>query len=373
MKGQVVSAALLAALAVFGCSSAKHSPPGATSGGGAGRPPLSDGGAPQANGGAESVAGAAGEPAASGGGQSGSGHAGETSTEAGQGGSSSAGTRAVEMPTAGAGPDPSPPVGDPPICPHDKSWAQGTRLAISAAGDDLLQALTPDELTIAWKNGAHFYVADRDDNAAAFGPPHEVANSAQYTSVALSADGLLLVAIRNDLRVVEQVRNAGEAFSDPDPSPGDFQDFDNTLATIPLPNQLLADAVLSGDETTFFFSHYVSSDPGSRASLRQSRRANSGFSFNGPDLGELLYANGTKRRAPTGVSSDVLTLFYFDQVSGDFRAAWRINTQEPFTYSETLSPGAGAQAAAPNQACDKLYYSADGSDGVDLFISNVSN
>jgi len=136
---------------------------------------------------------------------------------------------------------------------------------------------------------------------------------------------------------------------------------------------VLTDAVLSGDEASFFFSHYVSSDAGSRASLRESRRSNNGFGFGGSDLGELLYASGTKRRIPTGVSSDLLTLFYFDQVKGDFRVAWRINTQEPFTYSETLSPGTATQAAAPNQACNKLYYSADGSDGVDLFASSVSN
>jgi len=375
VKGQLISAVLLAALAVFGCSSAKHSAPGPTPGGGAGRPPLVAGGADQGNGGVGAAADAGGEPAAPGGGQSGSGHSGETSAEAGQGGSSSAGTGSVDMPMAGAGPvpDPTPPVGDPPICPHDKSWAQGTRLAISGAGDDVLQAITPDELSIAWKNGAHFYVADRDDSAAAFGAPHEVANGAQYNSVALSSDGLLLVAIRDDLRVVEQVRTAGEAFSDPDPGPGDFQDFDNTLATIPLPNQVLTDAVLGGDDASFFFSHYLSSDAGSRPSLRESRRSNGGFSFGGPNPGELLYASGAKRRVPTGVSSDLLTLFYFDQVKGDFRAAWRINTQEPFTYSETLSPGAGTQAAAPNQACNRLYYSADGSDGVDLFTSNVSN
>ena len=276
------------------------------------------------------------------------------------------------MATGGAAPDPIPPVGDPPVCVHNRAFAPGVLLALSGAGDDLLQAVTPNELTIAWKNGTHFYVSDWDGDAEVFGAPLEVAGGAAYSSVALSPDGLVLVGIKSDLTVVEQTRGVGEAFDDANPDAGDFEEFNASLATVPLANQVLADAVVGADETSFFFSHFSSTYSGSYASVFESHRSGGVWGFASADLGKLLYGSDQKRCIPTGVSSDSLTLFYFDQIKDEVRAAWRVNPQVQFDYSEAFDLGTGATAAVPSGGCARIYYSAQGANDLDLFVSQVT-
>ncbi|HEY6080594.1 MAG TPA: hypothetical protein VIW29_17390 [Polyangiaceae bacterium] len=41
----------------------------------------------------------------------------------------------------------------------------------------------------------------------------------------------------------------------------------------------------------------------------------------------------------------------------------------PFDHAEPLTLGAGTQAAAPSADCSKLYFSANGSAGLDLFVA----
>jgi hypothetical protein len=290
---------------------------------------------------------------------------------AGPAGADGGGTAGSEA-AGGAAPDPIPPEGDPPTCAHGLKFGAGVALAISATGDDLLQAITPDELTIAWKTGDQFYVADRDDVSLPFGTPLAVVGSAQYSAVALSPDGLQLVGIKQDLSIVEQTRGAGEAFSDAAPAAGDFQDFNTTRSSIPLSAQGLADPVVAADDASFFYSHFTSSDVGSHATVFESHRSGAAWSFSSADLGKLLYADGLKRRMPSGVSSDGLTLFYFDQVNDDFRAAWRVNLQVPFDYSEKLALGTGVRAAAPSSACARIYFSAQGAADLDLFVAEAT-
>jgi hypothetical protein len=67
--------------------------------------------------------------------------------------------------------------------------------------------------------------------------------------------------------------------------------------------------------------------------------------FKGPDA--------LTRRRPTGASADGLTLFFFDEVSGVERAAWRVSTSAPFTYFEDLP---GAAEASPSSDCTALYF-----------------
>jgi hypothetical protein len=364
-RARFAAVVLVGGLALLACSDAKRSPSVVGMGGSTdSRPPLAH------NGGEQAAAGdSAGGADATNAGQGGSGHAGEGPVAtAGEGGSATAGSTAL----GGAGPDPIPPVGDPPICAHGLKFASGTRLGMSAEGDDVLQSITPDELTIAWKNADHFYVADRDDVSDAFSTAVEVANGEQYVSVTLSSDGLQLIGVKQDLAVVEQTRTAGAAFDDDEPGPGEFFAFNATRATIPVANQVLADAVLGADDASFFFSHFTTSHTGDYATLFESRRVAGSWPFAAADLGARLYASDQKRRIPTGVSSDSLTLFYADEVAGDFRAAWRVNTQVPFDHSEVLDLGPGARAAAPGSSCSRIYYSALGSNGLDLFVAEAS-
>lgn len=343
-------------------------PPGAadggdsSSGGKAGKP-SSNGDA-----GAEGEVGGEANLAGAGLGEAGSAGAGAQAGSSGSGGS---------LGQAGEGGGPIPPVGDPPICLHGATWGDHTLLTISAPGDDLLQAVTHSGNTIAWKNGDTFYIADRDldhvleqgERGLPFDSPMPVAGSAAYAAVTLSPDGLKLIALRNDLTVVELERNAGEAFDDATPSVGDFSDFNATLASIPTSGQVLRDPVMSADGAAFFFSHFSDYQSGNHATVYESRRSGEAWQYGNSNLGGVLLAEDDARRIPTGVSGDLLTLFYQDEVEDDFRAAWRVNPTVPFTHTETLTLGEGTRAAAPNSACTALHYSAQGANDLDLFVA----
>lgn len=289
---------------------------------------------------------------------------------AGKGGAATAGTSGS---LGGAGPDPIPPVGEPPQCRHSATHVKPVLIAVSGAGNDLLQAITPNELSLVWKRGNTYFVADRTKPEDAFGPAQQVTGSANYSAVSLSSDGLTLIAVTQDLSVVEMTRTAGGAFSDPSPDAGDFQQFNQTISTIPSASQVLTDAVISAEETSFFFSHYLSTSTGSYATVHESHRSGGEWSFTGAALGKVLNASDDKRRVPTGVSADLLTLFYRDEVNGDFRAAWRVNQDVEFDYSEALDLGAGVQAAAPNEHCSRIYFSAQGASDLDLFVTDIGN
>jgi hypothetical protein len=77
---------------------------------------------------------------------------------------------------------------------------------------------------------------------------------------------------------------------------------------------------------------------------------NAGVALTNP---ELASADGTHRRRPTGASSDDRTLFFFDEVTGVERAAWRDAPALPFTHFEDLP---ATPEAAPNADCSVLYF-----------------
>jgi hypothetical protein len=328
----------------------------------------SSGGSRSAQGGDDSE-GSAGAPGGAGeasetGGQ---GSAGEPG--GGSGGTTSGGTAGTggTLGEGGVGESPFPPEGEPPLCVHDAVWGTPVLVAtVSGAGDDLLMGLTPDELSIVWKRGDTYYVADRSDVTEPFGAPLEVEGGSVFSAVTLKASGLELIAIQG-LSVVELVRAPGEAFDAADAEPGDFESFDLTLASVPVPNRVLRDAVVSADDASFFYSFFTEGKEGAYASLWESRRSGGQFSFAGLDLGKVLYANDDAFRIPTGISSDRLTLFYRDEVEGDFRAAWRVNTEVKFDYTEVITVGEGVRSVAPNGLCDRLYFSAEGENDVDIF------
>lgn len=61
----------------------------------------------------------------------------------------------------------------------------------------------------------------------------------------------------------------------------------------------------------------------------------------------------TSRRRPTGASADDRTLFFYDEVSGVERAAWRQSPAAPFDHFEDLPT---VPEAAPNLDCSSLYF-----------------
>lgn len=297
----------------------------------------------------------------------GSGNAG--GEDGGREGSTTAGSGGL----GGAGPDAILPIGDPPLCRHTAMNVTPALIALSGAGDDLFQAITPNELSLAWKRGSNYFVADRAKPEDAFGAAHQVTGSANYTAVSLSGDGLTLIAVTPSLSIVEMKRTPGGSFDDASPASGNFDQFNHTISSIPSASQVLRDAVVGAGETSFFFSHYLSTSTGGYATIHESHRSGGAWIFTSTDLGKVLYASDTMRRIPTGVSSDLLTLFYRDEVKGDFRVAWRVNPQVEFDYSEVLALGEGVRAAAPNLHCSRIYLSAQGVTDLDLFVTDLGN
>lgn len=261
-----------------------------------------------------------------------------------------------------------PPVGPTPVCAKGAVWGAGTQLPFSGAGDQVLQAVSADELSIAWKSGDTFYVADRAQTSDAFGTALPVAGSDQYNAVTLSADGLRLVAVSKELRVLELMRQPGLPFDETQPGEGAFTKFNTAVLGDPSPGKVLEDAVLSADGASFFYSYFLMDVSGGTPG--ESRLSDGFFNLAGASLGVPLQSDAAgNRRIPTGLASDALTLFYRDEVEGDFRAAWRVNRDVPFDATEVVSPSAGTVAAAPNADCSTLYYSAPGTEGIDLFVS----
>ncbi len=354
--------ALGTAAVVSASCSDKHAPHPSGLGDAGGRPGLAGSNSTSAG----RNAGGAADAAAPGGANA----AGEDSaTLGGSDGSTTAGRGTL----GGAATDPIPPVGDPPLCAHAAMHVTPVLIALSGSGDDLLQAITPNELSLAWKRGSDYFVADRAKPEDAFGAAHQVTGSVNYTAMSLGVDGLTLIAVTPDLSIVEMKRAPGGTFEEPSPVSADFGQFNQTISTIPSANQVLSDAVISAGETSFFFSHYVSTSTGNYPTIHESHRSGNAWTFTSTELGKVLDAMDTKRRIPTGVSSDLLTLFYRDEVKGDFRAAWRVNPQVAFDYSEDLALGEGVRAAAPNLHCSRIYFSAHGATDLDLFVTDVGN
>lgn len=366
-KLRFLGALLVGASVIVACSDEVKRPPapGASGSGGSSGDSGSSGKSGNAGEGAHDAGGDPGVAGGSGEGGDQSGSAGEGG--ANNGGTSNAGTAGDTNVNAGGYGEIIPPVGPSPLCLQQVVWAEGARIALSGAGDEVLQAVTPNELTIAWKSGSEFYVADRAQAGDAFGAPMLLADSGNYQAVSLSADGLKLVALSaTSKEYFELVREPGQAFGEP--SEGDFSEFNTALRGDPTPGVTLADAVLSADDESFFYSYFRSDGVG--ASAFESQRNGGYWALAGTQLGTVLDADGSgKRRIPTSLAADGLTLFYRDEIEGDFRAAWRVNRNEPFEHAEPVSPAAGTVAAAPNGDCSMLYFSAPGTEGIDLFVS----
>jgi hypothetical protein len=266
-------------------------------------------------------------------------------------------------------------LGPPPIasCVRGATWGAGTSLSVSTASDDWMGAITPDELTIAWVsvNGSSVSVlyADRPSISSAFGAPGQLpAATGYYASpkVGMSPDGLRLIVVKSDNTAFAVATRTSRAGAFGLPASAEFDAINGAIANAET-TSYLADPVIGASDRSLYFSVY-----GANATLTlfESTRTDSSAWPGGVWLvanGGAFAASGSMLRHPTGVSADDLTLLYWDDVAATEMAAWRPFTSQPFDHFETLG---ALKGAAPNAACDKLYYSAPGSaGGLDLFVA----
>ena len=264
-----------------------------------------------------------------------------------------------------------------PVCTTSMTWKAGTALSISTSQADLFGAITPDELTIAWMNaaGSGLY-ADRSKASDPFGAPQTLTAGVALGRVALSSDGLALIVVLADRSALAQTTRSarGAAFSTTlDKAP--FASLDPLPTEIDAgsspPHGSFADPMLSPDGQFLYYSQYGVSTLTMCESYRKS--GDTSPWGQGRNLLESQLAapntSGT-RMIPSGMSSDDLTLFYWDGVAQTERVAFRDSALTNNTYKQFVTLGAAYQYAAPTGSCGRIYFSSPGSGGMDLLFAD---
>jgi len=260
-----------------------------------------------------------------------------------------------------------PPVG--PVCSPTATWGAGTLLAISTASDDVLDAITPDALTIVWTEGtgagATVQIADRAANTDPFGTPQALP-AGQFTTdrVAISPDGLTLVVVNANAQgyseLTRAARSSSSAFGAA--TTGSYSNLDQALPV----GASCGDPVLNADDTAFFYSLYGGSQ--TATIFRTARLLSTDAWPEGAALASStgLAAMGALRQRPTGIASDEQTLFVWDEITGTERAAW-IDASTG-NYDMFVDLGSRSMATT-DSTCSHLYYSARGASSIDLFVA----
>jgi hypothetical protein len=298
-------------------------------------------------------AGSGGSPATGGSG----GNGGASGAMSGQGGAASGGSAGVAIAGRGQEPDPCPELGDDPpaaagVCTPGTRWGSGRAVAVMASPADPLIAITPDELTLLLlhvTSVGEAMIADRSDVGDDFGTPASVGIDGV---LGMSPDGLRVILLASDGTLQEASRAAaGEPFGSPEE--GDFSALNMAAAADGL---RLGAPVIAPDDRTLY---YLAAPPdGATYALHVSTRSGVGAWPVGTEVKACqLESFQGFNPVPTGVSSDGLTLFYWDSFYGRARAAFRETAGGPFVWFDDLGELAAAQ---PNAACDRLYYSSDG-------------
>lgn len=264
------------------------------------------------------------------------------------------------------GEQPVPPFETPPLCPSADAWSEGTRLSVSTADDDLLQAVTPDELSLAWLAGERLVYADRGSADDDFGEPLEL-EDVEFLQAALSVDGLRLIGLNPTMQSFAEVTrdSRDEPFSS-EPDDRDFTELNEVLSLIPVA-RYLGDPVIVGEGDRLLFSYFEPMPVDGTETVRET--LGPPWPFGVPVGGSMLLVSEGKRRIPSGMGADLRTLFYWDEVDEEQKAAQRAEAGGVFDRFESFGD---RRRAAPNEACDRLYYSAPGPDGdLDLFVATA--
>ena len=262
----------------------------------------------------------------------------------------------------GGEPDASyPDGGGPPICDPARTFGAPTKIGAPTADLEQFVAISGDERTMAWvtpidDQTANVFYADRASASAEFGPPQSLAPATDYfalDSVALSADGLRIVVVRADRHGFGVAVRASrdEAFGEP--APAEYSNLNPYQREAEPRDSFVGDPVLSADDLAFVYSEYgLDIVDTVRISVRQFPE--DAWSSTEALLAPELVTEGDLRRRPSGISNDLRTLFFWDEIAGSEWAAWRPSALEPFDQFSDLGAFKGA---LPNARCRRLYFS----------------
>ncbi len=243
-----------------------------------------------------------------------------------------------------------------PRCDPTHRWSASLRIAsVPQAAFARFGGVGADELSIAWTSAdGTIDVADRAARGAPFGDPSAIDTTSTPVAldrVALDATGMVVFAVSADRTKFVAFNRAAVGAAWLPSVPLQF-DRIHSMASTEVGDQFFA-PVLGADGRSFFFA--LTSSGGTPVLYESKWDVQADAWATGVPLAnpELSSANGAAPTYATGASSDALTLFFHDGVSGLERAAWRDSATSAFSrFTDIATIG----EAAPNDRCDTLYY-----------------
>jgi len=284
----------------------------------------------------------------------------------------------------------------PAVCDPDAGWGPGTLVPVSTADPNIMGSVTPDELTLVWMSGygdtGTLWYADRTSTAQPFASAQTVSASLgpfALERVGVSPDGLRIIAISADRTKFLQITRSARpgTFDAPDSGQLSFLNATSGPPTVdgsmpagddggPMVMEITsvgAPVVSSGDTALFYSAGVFAGLP----SVFTASRASSAtaWSMTGPLNGAAFEASDGGEPVPSGIATDLRTIFYWDPVAITETAAWRVSAGDDFAQFVPLGPV--YMFAQPNAACDAIYYSyappdaglVDGAVPLQLYVS----
>lgn len=243
-----------------------------------------------------------------------------------------------------------------PRCDPAHAWRASLRIpSVTQAGFARFGGVGADELTIAWTSSdGTIYVADRSVRGSPFADPSAIDTTSTPVAadrVALDATGMVVFAVSADRTKFVAFSRGGAGAGWASSPPLQFVRI-HAMASTEIGDQFFA-PVLGADGRSFFFG--LASSGGIPVLYEsewdvQADAWTTGVPLANPELSSTSVAGQTYA---TGASSDSLTLFFHDGVTGLERAAWRDSATSAFAHFTDIS---AIGEAAPNYRCDTLYY-----------------
>jgi hypothetical protein len=231
--------------------------------------------------------------------------------------------------------------------------------SVATAGFGRFGGVSSNELTVAWTSpSGAVLVADRPSTTAPFGDPVEVdigGASIPGGRVGLSPTGFQIVVALPNANGATLLGgflrpSVGGAWSAESPS-----EFKYINATNSETGGSFSEPVVRADGLSIFYIAVTGSNEPvlNESTWNTAEKAwNTGYPLAGA---QFASASGTQTRRPTGTSGDGLTLFFFDEVAGNERAAWR-ESPSPMSEFTLFVDLPDFPEAAPGGSCHTLYF-----------------
>jgi hypothetical protein len=260
-----------------------------------------------------------------------------------------------------------------PTCNPNKTWGSATATpGVQLFATQPLVTITNDELTVAWvvDNGGqgNVFVADRTSTSAAFGTPNQLVAASlgsttyvdgeaevdggnayfAFDRVALSSDGLTLIGVAvGSLHMAQFTRTSRSATFFANPLESRYEG----LAAAEMTGEKLGDPVLAANGEDLVYSRY-----GLSPSLTIYESFTSTTTQTWPpgsgDGTMALAEDGGRRKRPTSITADRLTLFVWDE-AGEAYGVIRTNPMADFNYAIPFGDRFSIQI---NGDCSRIYY-----------------